>query len=594
MPSGVRITDGAFSFRYGVDSSIVPTIRSAANPDGLPRNGLSWLVNGTVRSGGINTRTGYQPLAVVHPGGQLYQGGFMYEPLNANPYLILSIGGRLYQIRVDTDNSVVDITGGFANPPTNPISYFAQGDQFLVIQAGDFVTLPLFWDGSTLSRSNGITGNLTNPNINQIPAAGPMVYYMQRLWYAQGRHYSAGDIIGGPSGTAPYQLRDSILSVTENPLVIGGDGFAVPTNAGNIRALAFPITLDASLGQGPLFVFTPKTIYAQSVPISRTAWIAADANNQPLQQVVMNGSGAVGDRCVVSLNGDLYYQDRLPSINSFNMSLRYFGQFGNRPISNNMLRALQFNDRALMRTASGFAFQNRLYQSILPYQTDVGVAFRQLAVLDLDPISTLKQQELPAWEGAQQSVPILQGFEGDFGGLHRAFIVMRSDLDGSIQVWEITDADRSEDGDKRTTMRIEFPSFDWSEKGSSLMDMKELDEARLWIDKIFGTVDFTLTYKVDQDPCEYPWFSWQECVARNTCEVADVTDCYPPVTFREGFVIPRSVPKPKPVCGPTSKRLTTWGFQFQPILTIKGWCRIRGIELDAITREKPPWFGKKC
>lgn len=597
MPSETRITDGAFDWAYGVDSSRSPTIRSEANPNGIPRNGLSWLVNGTVRSGGINTRTGVQPLCTVHPGLQLYQGGFMYEPLNANPYLILSIGGRLYQVRVDTDNSVVDITGAFANPATNAISYFAQGDQFLVIQAGDNATKPLFWDGAVLSRSNGITGNLTNPNINQIPAAGPMVYYMQRLWYAQGRHYSAGDIIGGPSGTAPYNNRDSILSVTENPLVIGGDGFAVPTNAGNIRAMAYPITLDQTLGQGPLFVFTPKQIYAQSVPISRTAWIAADANNQPLQQVVMNGSGAVGDRCVVSMNGDLYYQDRLPSINSFNMSLRHFGQFGNKPISNNLLRALQFNDRALMRTASGIAFQNRLYQTILPYQTDVGVAFQQIAILDLDPISTLKQDQLPAWEGTYQSTDVLQLFEGDFGGLHRAFQVIRSKIDGSIQVWEITDSNRFEDGDKRTVMRIEFPAFDGSAAlgYNGLTQMKELDEARLWIDKIFGTVDFTLTYRVDQDPCEYPWFTWQECVARNTCETAQVTDpCYPTASFREGFVIPRSIPKPKSACGPTSKRLTTWGFTFQPILTVKGWARVRGIEIDAITREKPPWYARKC
>lgn len=142
---------------------------------------------------------------------------------------------------------------------------------------------------------------------------------------------------------------------------------------------------------------------------------------------------------------------------------------------------------------------------------------------------------------------------------------------------------------------IEFPAFDASASGSSLMEFKELDEARLWIDKIYVTVDLNLQYRVDQNPCVYDWFQWQECVARNTCEIADITqDCYPPITLREGYVLPRSISKPKAVCVGTSKRLSTWGFTFQPILTVKGWCRIRGLQLDFLTREKPPWFGMKC
>ena len=594
MKSGVRIVDGSTDFSYGCDSSRTPTIRSAENPNGLPRNGLSWLVNGTVRTSGILTRTGWQPLAVVDTGTGIYQGGFMYEPLNALPYLILSIGGRLLQVRVDSDNSVVDMTGSFANPPNNPIHHFVQGDQFMVMQTGDNVTLPLFWDGTTLKRSNGITGNLTNPNINQIPAAGPMVYYQQRLWYGQGRHYSAGDIIGGPSGTAPYQNRDSILSVTENPLVIGGDGFAIPTNAGNIRALAYPITLDQALGQGPLFVFTPTQIFAQSVPITRTDWISANSNNQPLQQVIMNGQGAVGDRCVVPVNGDLFYQDRLPSINSFNMSLRYFGQWGNRPISNNIIRALQFNDRSLMRTARGVYFDNRLYQSILPKQTGRGVVFQALAVLDTDPISTLKQDQLPAWEGIGQGLQILDMFTGDFGGLHRMFLVILSKIDNSIQVWESDIATRFDNGDNRTTMLIEWPAFDGSSQGSSLFETKELDGATIWADKMFGTIDFTLTYRVDQSPCEYPWATWQKCFARDSCEDTAENICYPLTTFREGYGIPMGMPKPKSVCQQGVKRPSTLGFSFQPVLRVKGWARIRGIELYMITRDLAPYQDLIC
>jgi hypothetical protein len=106
-----------------------------------------------------------------------------------------------------------------------------------------------------------------------------MVYYQGRIWYAQGRIYTAGDIVGGPSGTLANQFKDSILKVTENPLALGGDGFAVPSTAGDIRALSYSANLDTSLGQGPLYIFTRRQVYQLSVPVTRADWIAATSNN---------------------------------------------------------------------------------------------------------------------------------------------------------------------------------------------------------------------------------------------------------------------------------------------------------------------------
>lgn len=608
MKSGTRIVDGTVDASYGVDSSVTPTIRSQENPNGLPRNALSWLVNGDVRTNGILTRTGWQPLCTVDTGTGIYQGGYMYEPDFANPYLVLCVGGRVLQIRVDTDNSVNDITGGpFAQPglPTNyPIFHFAQGEQFLVIRPGDGVTLPMFWDGSIMTQSIGINNRSVapgTPGVNQIPPGnGPLIYYMTRLWYASNRQFAAGDIVRGGSGTNVfptfYQNRDSILNVTENPLVLSaqGDGFTVPTNAGNIRAFAYPIQLDEVLGQGPLFVFTPKQIYAQTVPVTRTDWIGATDANQPIQRVVMNTNGAVGDRCIVAVNGDLFYQSRDPSIRSFTMALRYFQQWGNRPISNNIIRALQFNDRSLMRTASGIEFDNRVWQTILPKSGSRGTVFQGVAVLDLDPISTLKQDKLPAWQGMYEGVDFLQLFRGDFGGLDRAFAVVQSRIDNSIQIWELTTASRTEDGDKRITMLIEWPAFDGSSGGSDLFSMKELDGATIWVDKLSGTVDFTLSYRTDQDPCEHPWATWQKCFARDSCEDSIQNVCYPTAAFREGYGIPMGMPKPKGECQKGTKRPSNLGFSFQPVLRVKGWCRIRGLELYMITRDLAPYQDLIC
>lgn len=591
----IRFSDGQVDFSGGIDSGRVPTIQSEQNPTGLPRNQLAWLTNATVRGGGINQRTGWLKLATVHDDSALYQGGWMYDASATGgfPYLILSIGGRQFQVRVDTDNSVVDITGIPANenPLTEPKAFMCQAERFLVIQAGDYLTnptptLPLFWDGVSLRRSNGL---LPYPGASEIPPAGPMDYYMGRLWYAQGRQYTAGDIVRGPSGTLPYDYYDSVLQVTENPMAIGGDGFVVPTEAGNIRALAHSANLDTALGQGQLFAFTRKSIYSLDVPVSRTDWIASNNSNQPLQRVVQINYGTPSDRSVVKVNGDLFYQTSEPGIRSLTLAIRYFQQWGNTGIANNEERLLQFNDRGLLEYGSGILWDNRLWQTALPVQTPVGVAHQAIIPLDFDIITTLGGKLPPAWEGMYEGLDVLQLFTGDFGGRERAFAVIHSRADGSIQVWELTDYSKFENDDTRVSWFVEFPAYTWGD----LFKMKKLDSGELWIDKLFGTVDFTAYYRPDQDPCWHLWTSWQECAARSSSENANHPTSYPEQPYREQYRATKVFPNPPPLCSITG-RPSNIAYQFQVRIEIKGWCRIRGLLLHATPYDKAPFQGVVC
>ncbi len=254
-----RIVDGSLSFEGGIDSGRIPTIAGPEFPNGLKRNQLAWLTNGTVRGGGINQRTGWNPVVQGASWSGLYQGGFLYEPGTEFPYLILDIGGRTYQVNVGTDNSVVDITSivGGANPATEDQHWMVQGEEFLVIQDG--ISEPLVWDGVTLNRISAV-----GQSVQKLPTGRAMDYFMGRIWVAgpsgssygavsAGRAYLAGDIVGTPgapsSGTAPYLYRDSILNITENAYLIGGGLFIVPTSAGNIRALKHTANLDTALGE---------------------------------------------------------------------------------------------------------------------------------------------------------------------------------------------------------------------------------------------------------------------------------------------------------------------------------------------------------
>lgn len=592
MPSGVRISDGSMDWSGGVDSGRVPTLASDANPHGLKRNQLAWLNNGTVRGGGITCRAGWIKLCEAHDSSALYQGGWMYQPRFADPHLILSIGGRIYRVRVDTNNSVQDLTTTYpamVNPATEPQSYFCQGEEFLVVQAGDGVTLPLFYDGNGLLRSNGLT---PGPGAYaQIPAATCMDYYQGRLWYATGRIYTAGDIVGGPTGTALYGLRDSILTVTENPLAIGGDGFAVPDNAGNIRAISHPITLDTALGQGDLTIFTRKAIYALSVPQTRANWVAADQNNRPLQRLIQNNFGTYSDRCVVPVSGDLFYQST-DGIRSLQMALRYSQSWGNVPISTEIDRVLGFNDRALMRYSSGVLFDNRMLQTALPYQTPVGPAFKAIVPLDFQLVGNIQDRSPAAWEGMLEGLDILQLFVGDFGGRERAFAVVHSNLTDAIEVWELTIADRFHEGDNRTVWYAEFPSFTWGKE----FDLKKLDGGELWLDRIAGTVNLTFQYRVDSNPCWENWHQETICAARTTCEDVHNPVCYPEQApaYCEGYKTMLKLPTPPAPCATFANRPGTWGYAFQLKVIVKGFCRIRGLLLHALPKEEAPFNGLNC
>lgn len=581
--STVTKSDGSNNFSGGVNSIKVTTLASNTNPDGLPRNTLAWLNNATVRDGGITPRAGWQPLGVIHDPTGLYQGGWMYDPgFTLNPYLVLSISGHLYRVNIDGGFSVTDLSAAFGliNPPLEPYGHATQGEEFLVWQAGDAVTLPLFWDGNILRRSIGITNPAVapgTPGVNEIPAATCMDYYMGRLWYAQGRTYGAGDIVRGASGTVQYQRRDAILNVTENPLVVGGDNFTVPTQAGAIRFLRNNATIDTTTGEGRLLIGTRKNVYSLAVPVTRANWIAADNDNQPLQTVVQLTNGAVNDRSVVPVNGDLYFQSLEPSIRSLASTVRYFSQPGNIPISANEQRILQFNDRALMRYSSGIEFNNRLWQTQLPRQLPQGVVSDAVAPLDFLPISSVGEQRPPVWEGMYEGLQILQLFVGDFGGLERAFAVVVSQEDSSIQLWELTQADRFQNGDNRITMLMETPAWTWARHGWET-DLKKLVSAKIWVDRLYGTAVFTLKYRPDGATCWIDWMTWKECSAKNSAEDANNPITYPLIDFGECYKNTMDLPKPPEDCAPCGTGRPAYiAYQHQLQLQVKGFCRVRGI-----------------
>lgn len=702
MPSRndrITLVDGSVDFSGGVNSYLTTTIASERNPNGLARNQVSWMDNATVRGGGITQRSGWQKRGNFPDGAiGLYQGKFMYEPDSENPYEVVAVGGHLWKMDVDNPSAAVDLSSqfGVSLPSNLDRYYFAQAEQFLVVQPGDLTHLPLFWDGATLRKSLGLSGigidlapygdgtnvygvfgftssaapgifppvgsnlivattdtshvgavgtllftlsgyttnagqsavtsyaavtsswqivnvipntsvemkllgasvagyavnvswwTLTNPpsqfvaGTPEIPPAQSMDYFMGRLWYAQLRQFAAGDIVFGSSGTQQYAFRDSVLKVTENPLAIGGDGFSVPTNSGNIRAIRHSANVNTQLGQGQLFIFTRKSIYSISVPVSRLDWTKAGNatsgnTDMPLMTVVQITNGSVNDRSIAAQNGDLFFQSFEPAVRSLITAVRNFSEWGNVPISINENRILQFDDRSLLQFSSGVSFDNRVLETALPMLTPVGTAHKAIIPLNFDVISTLERKLPPVWEGMWEGLNVLELDAGDFGGRQRCFATTWSDVDRHLQLWEITNAEKFDSPDNRVVWYVEFPSYTWGDE----FQMKKLVSAEIWLDRIFGEVNFTLDYRPDCDPCWYPWNKWKLCTARNSCEDVHQPNCLYPTGFGESFRQTISMPLPPNVCQSIMNRPANVGFQFQPRLAIKGFCRIRGILLKA-------------
>ena len=597
--NGVAMVDGSMDWSGGVDSIRVTTLQSPANPNGLARNQLAWLDNATVRDGGITPRGGYVQLGQIADAAGLFQGEFMYDPFNADPYLVVSVSGHILKVTISPSFTVTDLSVAFhlLMPATEEQFFFCQAEQFLVIQAGDNITLPLFWDGVTLRRSKGITNTAVapgTPGVNEIPAATAMVYYQGRLWYATGRVANAGDMVKGSSGTAAYQFNDAVLNVTENPLVVGGDGFSVPAQAGNIRALFYNANLNSQLGQGTLFIGTRRQVFALSVPVTRTDWIGASSSNQPLMTVVQTVNGPVNDRSVVLENGDVYYQSLEPSVRSLFSSLRYWNQPGNIEISAQENRVLQFNDRALMRFGFGVDLGSRLYQSALPRRVSQGVVHDALMPLDFIPMSSFGANQAPIWEGMNEGLAMFQGSTGDFGGNQRTFLTSLSVVDQSIRLFEMTEFGRFDsntfDDSARIDWYIEFPALTW---GDPFM-FKKLVSAELWVDRIFGTVMFTMQYRPDGETCWLDWHKWKVCSAKNSCENVNNPICYPIQPFGEGYRATMTLPVPPTKCEAANHRPSNWGYQFQPKLIVKGYCRIRGLLLYAERLDRPLYAANVC
>lgn len=565
--------DGFKEITGGVNGTVPPYI--------LPVTQFSKAKNVTFRGGVPHTRPGFirRELNFVNSIGAVdatiqtnfedytFQGAAAFESANQ---LVVAVGGRLFSIELDFFG-IGDITTADTNYVSNYRCWFAEAEGFMIIQDG--ISAPWIYDGALTRRSDtfGINGK------REIPVGTAMCYSQGRLIVTLAgdeRSFVIGDIVGGPSGTATYHFKDSVLKFTENTLINGGGSFSVPVSAGPIRAVRPVAQVDTSTGQGPTQIFTTSAVFSLNTPSDRTTWASV---TYPIQTYSLINNGALSDRSTVLVNGDIWMR-ALDGVRSFVVARRDFGTWVNAPVSQEVADLLKTDAPDLLMYSSAAVFDNRLMMTVRPYVNfDHGVPFEGLIVVDFSPVSYLAANPRPVWEGAWTGFRFLQVVSGVFNGVERCFIFCL-DSANNIELWEMTkDTFNDRDGitEREIDCSIETGSYRFGDDG---FDLKKLAKAWLWITDIQGSQDFEVQYKAGTDPCWHTWSSWSFCATMETC---GTTRCLTPQNLHPQSRRPFLLPEPTGACDSVVGVPNHVGEEFQVRFQWSGTCSLASFLIAA-------------
>ena len=581
-----RYTDGSVTFEGGVDSGVMPSE--------VDKNQVAFAVNASFRQGFISPRPGFiqkdydvclsitadstlvtaDQTNVTADGYSeecysssgltgVFQCALPYIGDNGSTFILMLISGKVWLYDC-LQNSVQNLsaTPDLENPSNKLDGWMVQAENFVVIQDGQ--SAPLIFNGSNLRRAT----------IDEIKCGRVMAYVNGRIWYAlaNGFSFRATDIVYG-DGT-----RASVLKETENTFLNEGGDFAVPSDSGGITAMAVPGNPDTSLGQGPLLIFTPRYVFSINAPVDRDVWKNL---NYPIQAISLLTSGALGARSAITVNGDVFYR-AVDGVRSFIIARRSFNDWGNTPISNEVLNIIDNDQTDLLWASSAVVFDNRLLMTSQPRYNAEGVVHKSLVVLDFDLITSLRKKFPPAWAGIWTGLDVLQVLKTENAYGDRCFSIARG-LDGTIQIWEISKTEKFDnnlsDGKKEIQWLVQTRAYNFELP----FGLKRLDSGDIFIDSLDGDVSFNIEYRPDQYPGWIEWADWTECAATLQCQpVCPLSNFQPQYRPKMRLPTPSDIPCNLSISTPTRNM-----YEVQMSLTITGYCRIKSIRVHAYDVQEP-------
>lgn len=561
-----RPFDGVLTLPGGIDSSRSPYV--------INKECAAFAVNVTFRGDQPRTRPPWMRRAVLSgiPLG-FFQGASFYRSDNGVNQIVLSVAGRAYAVTPMLNYLVQDITiAGDPNSSILKYAFFVQAENYLVMNDGQ--SAPFIYDGVSARRAGA--GEITTGTV--------AAYSNGRIWYAvaDGTAFRAGDLVRSSSGSQVYGYRDAVLKLTENTLLNGGGDFSIPNSAGIIRAMGIPATLDTSLGQGPLQVFTDNGSFSVNAPVDRTQW---QNLTDPVQTVSGLGGGAVGHRALTLVNGDIFYRADDGVRTFFTARRNYSDSWANTPISDEMNRVIQSDNVYQLPAESSVLFGNRLFCTVWGENSSAGVYHRGVMVMDFDPVSSLRDKQAPRWEGVWTGLNILQLIVGKFGATTRMFaIVAAPSYGGSYQfeLWELDESQTLDNGSVPISCAYESPGL----FRENPFNLKNVETARIFASSIAGRVTFSVSYRPDNYSLWQPWHSWSVCANGDLCSEGE---CLTGGAVQAQYRPRMALPTPAEACNASTDKPIKQFYQMQYLMEWVGWCTINQVRLDAVDQLDPPY-----
>lgn len=423
-------------------------------------------------------------------------------------------------------------------------------------------------------------------SVPELPAGRMGAYGMGRNWLSliDGVSFMAGNIVGGEGGTQVESYRDSVLKTTENYYLNGGGTFRLPGSGDTITAMLFTANLDASMGQGPLQVFTARSVFSVNAPVDNTTW--QDLTFPILSQSLL-GSGALSQQSTFQVNSDTFFRG-IDGWRTLILARRNFSElWGNTPISREMERVLAQEDHSLLSWVSGIQFDNRALLGAVPQATASGVASTQTVALNFDPVSTMAVKSPPVYDGVWNGLNVLQYFRAVIDNLSRCFAVAYDSVAKQIKIVELLPTN-----DTKNRFDNGVTPIEWTFESATLFKqvagrpLLKLGAGELYVDNLVGTCDFSVFYKTDQYPCWTLWHRWSICAEEASEADPDLKPGYQP---RMGFGEPdmrdcdEFTGRPKPI-----------GYNYQFKFTIRGSCRVLGAKFMANVQPEPEFAKPIC
>jgi len=445
-----------------------------------------------------------------------------------------------------------------------------QAEEYLLMQNGS--NLPFVFDGSTLRRGNPRAFGGT-----EFPVGTIMEYNRGRLWVAtvDRRGFTGGDLVYSITGTTADLLGD-----TENVFINGGGIFSMSSQSGLITAMKTVAMQDSTIGQGPLQVFAEKGAASVDAPFDRTLWLNLDS---ALVSTSLIAPGPRSQEGVSVVNGDIWYRSN-DGIRSFMIARRDHGTWVNTALSHEMDRVLNRDNQNLLDYVSSVEFDNRLLTTVSPYRatetdgTEHGFAFRGLASLDFNPVSSMFDRSQPEWEGIWTGVQILQVLTLTMFGVDKCY-AFGLDSSNEITLWEFSTENQFDNVDNPISWTIETRSLGFQDDSELF---KKLERVERWLENVAGSLSFGVDYRPDSF---WGWVNLDDGLSCATTGVCALSDCTPPDLPQLQYRPRQLSTAPNNSCEPCTNKLHRNGFDFQFRLRMSGAGSIRRFR--AVATELP-------